>query len=132
MTIVVDVEMRGLIAEEGHHEVEVAVVVHVTPQRAVARSEQVEPDFCGDLLTEISARIPKDLQVTFEELAIDRQVIRIRGHSTSFEAVDRLRTELSAYAPFSQIKVSEITSGRGDKGKSFSVTISMAATEGAT
>jgi len=77
-----------------------------------------------DLLTEISARVPKDLDVVFEELSIDRQVVRIRGHSKSFEAVDRLRAELQKFEPFSEIKVSEITSGR-EGAKSFNVTISL-------
>ncbi len=78
-----------------------------------------------DLLTEISARVPEPLEVVFEELNIDRQVIRIRGHSRSFQDVDRLRAELEAFAPFSQIQVSEITTGR-EGAKSFSVTISLA------
>ena len=81
-----------------------------------------------DLLTEISARVPASLEVVFEELSIERQVIRIRGHSKSFEAVDRLRAELAGYEPFSQIKISEITSDR-EGAKSFSVTISLAAPE---
>jgi general secretion pathway protein L len=79
-----------------------------------------------DVLSEISARVPKDLEVVFEELSIDRQVVHIRGYSKSFEGVDRLRTELSKFEPFSQIQVSEIQSDEKHKGKSFSVTISMA------
>lgn len=79
-----------------------------------------------DLLTEISARVPQDLEVVFEELNIDRGVIRIRGYSKSFEGVDRLRTELSKFEPFSQIQVSEIQNDEKRGGKSFSVTISMA------
>ncbi len=79
-----------------------------------------------DLLTEISARVPQDLEVVFEELNIDRGVVRIRGYSKSFEGVDRLRTELSKFEPFSQIQVSEIQNDEKRGGKSFSVTISMA------
>jgi len=78
-----------------------------------------------DLLSEISARIPPDLEVVFEELSIDRQVVHIRGYSKSFEGVDRLRTELAKFEPFSQIQVSEIQSDQKHGGKSFSVTISM-------
>jgi type IV pilus assembly protein PilM len=78
-----------------------------------------------DLLSEISARVPPDLEVVFEELSIDRQVVHIRGYSKSFEGVDRLRTELAKFEPFSQIQVSEIQSDQRHGGKSFSVTISM-------
>ena len=42
-----------------------------------------------DILTEISRRVPPDLDVVFEELSIDRQVIQIKGHSPSFGSVDR-------------------------------------------
>jgi type IV pilus assembly protein PilM len=102
--------------------------------RAAVRDAHDRAEFLGvyrgnlsalDLLTEISARVPEGLEVVFEELNIDRQVIRIRGHSRSFQDVDRLRAELEAFEPFSQIQVSEITSGR-EGAKSFSVTISLA------
>jgi len=79
-----------------------------------------------DLLSEISARVPQNLEVVFEELSIDRQMVHIRGYSKSFEGVDRLRTELSKFEPFSQIQVSEIQSDEKHGGKSFSVTISLA------
>lgn len=82
-----------------------------------------------DLLAEISARVPADLEVVFEELAIDRQVVRIRGFSKSFEGVDRLKAELSGFEPFSEIKVSEIKDEAKRGGKSFSVTISLAKRE---
>jgi type IV pilus assembly protein PilM len=78
-----------------------------------------------DLLTEISSRVPKDLDVVFEELSIDRQVVRIRGFTKSFEAVDKLRAELATYQPFSEIRVSEIQNDSKRGGKTFSVTISL-------
>ncbi len=110
--------------------------------RDAVRSAHERADFLGvyrgnlsalDLLTEISARVPADLDVVFEELSIDRQVILIRGYSKSFEAVDRLKSELSKFAPFSEIKVSEIQADPKRGGKSFSVTISLSKVgEGAT
>jgi general secretion pathway protein L len=79
-----------------------------------------------DLLAEISSRVPDDLEIVLEELAIDRQVVRIRGYSKSFEDVDRLKAELSGFEPFSEIQVSEIKDEAKRGGKSFSVTISLA------
>lgn len=79
-----------------------------------------------DLLAEVSARVPKDLEVVFEELSIDRQVVRVRGYSKSFEGVDRLRSELAKFEPFSEIQVSEIKDNEKRGGKSFSLTISLA------
>jgi general secretion pathway protein L len=80
-----------------------------------------------DILTEISARIPPDLEVVFEELAIDGQVVQIKGHTPAFGSVDRLRAELARYEPFSSITVGDITSDARRGGQSFSMRISLAA-----
>jgi general secretion pathway protein L len=78
-----------------------------------------------DILAEISSRVPANLPVIFEELNIDRRTIRIRGHTQRFENVDRLRAELAEFAPFSQIRVSEIQSDARRGGKTFNLTISL-------
>jgi general secretion pathway protein L len=80
-----------------------------------------------DVLTEISARIPADLDVAFEELAIDGSVVQIKGHTPAFGSVDRLRRELAGYEPFSSISVGDITSDARRGGQSFSMRISLAA-----
>ena len=79
-----------------------------------------------DLLTEISKLVPPDLQVVFEELSIDGQVVRIRGHTPSYAAVDQLKSALSNFPTFSDIRVSEIQSDSTRGGNNFSVAISLA------
>ncbi len=76
-----------------------------------------------DILTALSSHVPPDLDVVFEEVGIDPNVVRIRGYSKSFEAVERLKTELSKLEGFSQVQVSEIQSDARRGGKSFSVTL---------
>lgn len=109
----------------------------VGAMQGAVRAAQERADFLGvyrgnlsalDLLAEISARVPRDLEIVFEELSIDRQVVRIRGHCQSFEAVDRLRAELAQYPPFAQIKLAEVTTDR-EGVKSFSATIILGAEE---
>ncbi len=81
-----------------------------------------------DLLAEISARVPKELAVVFDEFNVDRQSVRIRGYTESFENVDRLRAELASFEPFAQIRVSEIQTDarRGEgSGKTFNLTIHL-------
>lgn len=78
-----------------------------------------------DLLTEISARVPKDLEVEFEELSIEGQVVQIRGHSPAFGSVDRLRAELARFEPFQAITVGDITSDPKRGGQNFSMRISL-------
>jgi general secretion pathway protein L len=77
------------------------------------------------VLAEISSRVPADLDVVFEELSIDRQVIQIKGHSPSFQSVDRLKAELQNYTPFSEIKLGEVASDARRGGRTFNLRISL-------
>jgi type II secretory pathway component PulL len=47
-----------------------------------------------DLLMLISNQIPQDLIVKFEEVSIDRQIIRIKIAAESYEAMDRMESAL--------------------------------------
>ncbi|MEB2345657.1 MAG: type II secretion system protein GspL [Deltaproteobacteria bacterium] len=84
-----------------------------------------------DLLGEISKLVPANLAVIFEELSIDGQVVRIRGHTDSFAAVDQLKAALAGFPHFSDIRVSEIQADATRGGNNFSVTISLAKAGGA-
>ncbi len=104
----------------------------VTALREAVKSANDRADFLGvnaanlsalDILSELSAHVPPDVDVVFEEVGIDPNVVRIRGYSKSFEAVERLKTELSKLDAFSQVQVSEIQSDARRGGKSFSVTL---------
>jgi len=100
--------------------------------RDAVKSAHDRADFLGvysshlsalDILTELSAKVPPDLDVVFEEVGIDPNVVRIRGYSKSFEAVERLKTELSKIEGFTQVQMSEIQTDARRGGKSFSVTL---------
>jgi general secretion pathway protein L len=58
-----------------------------------------------DLLSELSQRVPEDLKVKFEEVSIDRRLIRVRVFGESYETADRLVSELAREAPFDSAKV---------------------------
>jgi general secretion pathway protein L len=85
-----------------------------------------------DILTEISRRIPPDLDVVFEELSIDRQVIQIKGHSPSFGSVDALSGQLAQFGPFAEVTVGDITADARRGGQNFSVRISLSGDEGSS
>ncbi|MEN8160527.1 MAG: type II secretion system protein GspL [Myxococcota bacterium] len=104
--------------------------------QAAVRSAQRRADTLGvyrgnlsalDILTEISKRVPSDLDVIFEELSIDRQVIQIKGHSPSFGSVDALRGQLAQFEPFAEITVGDITADARRGGQNFNVRISLSA-----
>ncbi|HXV36926.1 MAG TPA: type II secretion system protein GspL [Myxococcota bacterium] len=84
-----------------------------------------------DLLTEISRFVPKSLDVVFDELSIDRQIIRMRVRAKSFEAADRLGAELAKFPPFAQARIGSIDSDPSSGDKRFDVTISLAPAEAA-
>ncbi|MEE8475241.1 MAG: pilus assembly protein PilM [Myxococcota bacterium] len=85
-----------------------------------------------DVLAEISRRVPEDLDIVLEDLSIDRQTVRMRVHATSFEAADRLGTELATFAPFAHARIGAIETDRNSGGKRFNVTISLAPQDGPT
>lgn len=106
-----------------------------TGLREAVRAANERAEFLGvyrgnlsalDVLTEISRRIPPDLDILFEELSIDRQTVRMRVYAKSFEAADRLGAELAKFAPFAQARIGAIETDRKRGGKRFNVTISLA------
>lgn len=110
----------------------------VSALREAVREANTRAEFLGvyrgnlsalDVLTEISRRIPLDLEVVFQELSIDRQTIRIRVSSGSFEAADRLGAELAMFEPFAHARIGAIETDRRTGGKKFDVTISLASEE---
>jgi general secretion pathway protein L len=106
--------------------------------REAVRSANERAEFLGvyrgnlsalDLLTEISKHVPADLDIVFEELSIDHQTIRMRVYARSFEAADRLGSELAKFAPFSQVRIGAIETDKKRGGKRFNVTIGLSASE---
>jgi len=59
-----------------------------------------------DIMTELSTRVPGDLKVRFEEVHIDRKVVRVKVSGENYEAADRLENVLSAAPPFEAASVS--------------------------
>jgi type II secretory pathway component PulL len=82
-----------------------------------------------DMLTEISKLVPEKLDVVFDELSIDRQIIRMQVYAKSFESADRLGAELAKFPPFAQARIGSIESDPKRGGKRFDVTISLAPPE---
>lgn len=80
-----------------------------------------------DLLAEMSRLVPPELEVKFEEVSIDRRVVRIKAFAKSFEAADQLEQHLTESEAFRQAKIDgEVTTSRKRDGKSFNLTIPLA------
>ncbi|OGP82090.1 MAG: hypothetical protein A2Y95_04910 [Deltaproteobacteria bacterium RBG_13_65_10] len=79
-----------------------------------------------DVLREISARVPKDVDVTVSDLSIDENHIRIHGSTGSFELVDKLKEDLQKISFFTEVNVAEVKSD-ANGGKTFNLTITVGA-----
>jgi general secretion pathway protein L len=106
-----------------------------TAMRQAVQSAHARAEFLGvyrgnlsalDLLSEISGRAPRDLDIALEELSIDRQLVRMRVQARSFEAADRLGAELKKFAPFAGARIGAIDTDKKTGAKRFDVTIGLA------
>jgi general secretion pathway protein L len=78
-----------------------------------------------DLMTLLSARIPPDIKLKFDEIAIDRKVIRIKVTTDSYESMDRLENELRGEAVFADVDVAGQAKRLRDGSVTFSLTIPL-------
>ncbi|MFP8874966.1 MAG: type II secretion system protein GspL, partial [Myxococcota bacterium] len=107
----------------------------ITALREQTRLAEEQAEFLGaygrkssalDLLTEISSRIPEDLDVRFDELNINRRSVRVKVYAKSFESVDRLKAELSREPAFGAIKVAgDVQKDKRRGGVTFNLNIDL-------
>ena len=98
-------------------------------QERLEQTQQKWNDECDSILDRLETQYPEDLDVVFDELSIDRQIIRMRVYAESFESADRLGAELAKFPPFAQARIGSIESDPKRGGKRFDVTISLAPRE---
>jgi type IV pilus assembly protein PilM len=79
-----------------------------------------------EVLRELSARIPAELDVSLTELAVERRTIQARGYARDFESVDRVRAELARYEWFSEVRLTDVVSDPRSGGKTFNLTVRLA------
>jgi len=77
------------------------------------------------ILREISTRIPKDLEVEFRDFTVEEGRVRIEGVTTSFDAIDKIKADLSQYPRFASVTVSDAKAGVERDKVLFKLTINM-------
>jgi type II secretory pathway component PulL len=82
-----------------------------------------------DLMTRLSARVPAELKLKIDEIAIDRNVIRIKVTTDSYESMDRLENELRAEPVFAKVDVSGQAVRQRDGSVTFSLNIPLEASQ---
>jgi len=79
-----------------------------------------------EVLRELSARIPEGLEISLNELNVERRAIQARGHARDFESVDKVRAELARFEWFADVRLTDVVSDARTGGKSFNLTIRLA------
>ncbi len=78
-----------------------------------------------EVLRELSARIPEGLEISLNELNVERRAIQARGHARDFESVDKVRAELARFEWFADVRLTDVVSDPRTGGKSFNLTIRL-------
>lgn len=78
-----------------------------------------------EVLRELSAKIPAELDVGLTELNIERHTIQARGRAKDFESVDRVRAELAGHAWFDDVRLTDVVTDPRRGGKSFNLQIRL-------
>ncbi|HKC49638.1 MAG TPA: hypothetical protein VKF60_02510, partial [Myxococcota bacterium] len=84
-----------------------------------------------EILRQISTLTPESLEISLDELSIERQSIVARGHSADFVSADQLKAELSKFDGFQRVLVTDVKTDPRRGGKTFTVSIRLGGEEDA-
>jgi Tfp pilus assembly PilM family ATPase len=78
-----------------------------------------------EILRQISSLTPESLDISLDELSIERQSVTARGHSADFVSADQLKAELSKFDGFRRVLVTDVKTDPRRGGKTFTVSIKL-------
>jgi Tfp pilus assembly protein PilN len=79
-----------------------------------------------EILREVARQIPGTDGTGLNDLQIEQYTVQARGFAPSFEAVDRIRAELSKVEAFDNVRLSDVVTDPKRGGKTFNLTIRLA------
>jgi Tfp pilus assembly protein PilN len=91
---------------------------------AAAAAVAGRPGTAGDvlsLLRELSTRVPSDVRVDFDELAVEGDVLRLRGRTDRFESIDAVTRALAASASLHDVVAEDSRAAVDGRGVEFGV-----------
>lgn len=78
------------------------------------------------ILAELSTRVPRDIRVDVLELVVEKNQVRLRAETDSFESVDKMKAALLEFEPFTDIQVSDARVNANQTSVGFRFTITLA------
>ncbi len=79
-----------------------------------------------DIMAELSQRVPRDVRIDVQELVVEKDTVRLRAETDSFESVDRIKAELLKFPPIRDIQVSDAKVNARQTSVGFRFTVSLA------
>lgn len=77
------------------------------------------------ILADISARLPKSMEVSFERLIYDRKTIRIKGLTDNFNTVDQMKNSLAESPLFAEVTIGSANVAPKEKGVRFELKLQL-------
>ncbi len=90
---------------------------YMTALKGIKESELSAPVFAGEkrvleILADISARIPESISLQVARLVIDQKTVRLRGHTDTFNDVDKIKNALSASSRYESVQIVSATANK--------------------
>jgi type IV pilus assembly protein PilM len=82
-----------------------------------------------EILRYISSLTSESLDISLDELSIERQSLVARGHSADFVTADQLKAELSKFEGFQRVLVTDVKTDTRRGGKTFTLSIRLGGEE---
>jgi Tfp pilus assembly protein PilN len=73
------------------------------------------------MLRAVSAAVPRELDVTVNQFALDGRVIHLGGVANSFNTVEDMKSRLSGTPLFSEARIVSASAAAGGKGVQFNL-----------
>jgi general secretion pathway protein L len=77
------------------------------------------------LLAELTARIPADVPVTFDQVVVDLDRITLRGETDSSKQIDRVTTAIKGFHCFSEVKEGKVEKSKDGQKVAFRLDIQV-------
>lgn len=81
-------------------------------------------------LTDISARIPANIQLQVDRLQIDQQSVSIRGSTDAFNNVNTMQSLLAKSSRYTEVRIVSAAKGKQDEGILFEIRLQLRAEAG--
>ena len=78
-----------------------------------------------DILNTLSEKVPKDMQVSVDDIMIDKSKIRVQGETDSFESVEKLKKEFESVSFFRKVDVSDAKLSADQQKVKFRIIVDM-------